>query len=56
MMRTSWRAGQWLASLRKAAAHVLGVRRVQFLGYEDGELEDTRGLRRAITDHHLEPT
>jgi LmbE family N-acetylglucosaminyl deacetylase len=31
------------------AAHVLGVRRVQFLGYEDGELEDTRDLRRAIT-------
>jgi LmbE family N-acetylglucosaminyl deacetylase len=29
--------------------HVLGVERVEFLGYEDGELEDTRNLRRDLT-------
>jgi len=34
---------------QRLAANVLGVRRVEFLGYEDGELEDTRDLRRAIT-------
>jgi len=28
---------------------VLGVERVEFLGYEDGELEDTRDLRRDVT-------
>jgi LmbE family N-acetylglucosaminyl deacetylase len=28
---------------------VLGVRHVEFLGYVDGELEDTRDLRRDIT-------
>jgi LmbE family N-acetylglucosaminyl deacetylase len=41
-----------LISIRKdeqrRAAKVLGVRTVQFLGYEDGELEDTRDLRRDI--------
>jgi LmbE family N-acetylglucosaminyl deacetylase len=31
------------------AARVLGVRAVEFLGYEDGELEDTRDLRRDIS-------
>ena len=31
------------------AARVLGVARVEFLGYEDGEIEDTRQLRRDIT-------
>lgn len=30
------------------AAHVLGVERVQFLGYPDGDLEDTRQLRRDV--------
>src|SRR5947199_1829171 len=27
---------------QRRAAHVLGVEHVKFLGYEDGELEDTR--------------
>jgi LmbE family N-acetylglucosaminyl deacetylase len=31
------------------AARVLGVERVEFLGYEDGEVEDTRDLRRDVT-------
>jgi len=31
------------------AAHALGVTRVEFLGYEDGEVEDTRALRLDIT-------
>jgi LmbE family N-acetylglucosaminyl deacetylase len=34
---------------QRCAARVLGVRGVQFLGYEDGELEDTRNLRRDVT-------
>jgi LmbE family N-acetylglucosaminyl deacetylase len=34
---------------QRAAARVLGVERVEFLGYEDGELEDTRNLRRDVT-------
>jgi LmbE family N-acetylglucosaminyl deacetylase len=34
---------------QRRAAEVLGVRRVEFLDYEDGEVEDTRDLRRAIT-------
>jgi len=34
---------------QRRAAHVLGVRHVEFLGYEDGELEDTRELRRDVT-------
>jgi LmbE family N-acetylglucosaminyl deacetylase len=42
-----------LAGIREAeqrqAAHVLGVERVDFLGYEDGEVEDTRQLRLDIT-------
>ena len=42
-----------LIRLREAeqrhAARVLGVAEVTFLGYEDGELEDTRDLRRDIT-------
>ena len=42
-----------LAGIREAeqrnAARVLGVERVEFLGYEDGELEDTRDLRRDVT-------
>jgi len=44
---------QCLVSIRqeeqRRAAHVLGVERVEFLGYEDGELEDTRDLRRDVT-------
>jgi LmbE family N-acetylglucosaminyl deacetylase len=42
-----------LASIRQdeqqQAARVLGVERVEFLGYEDGELEDTRAVRRDVT-------
>jgi LmbE family N-acetylglucosaminyl deacetylase len=42
-----------LARIREAeqrnAAQTLGVERVIFLGYEDGEVEDTRDLRRDIT-------
>ena len=34
---------------QRRAAGVLGVRSVEFLGYEDGELEDTRNLRRDIS-------
>jgi LmbE family N-acetylglucosaminyl deacetylase len=34
---------------QRNAARVLGVERVVFLGYEDGELEDTRGLRLDVT-------
>jgi LmbE family N-acetylglucosaminyl deacetylase len=37
------------AAEQRRAAEVLGVARVEFLGYEDGELEDTRELRRDIT-------
>jgi LmbE family N-acetylglucosaminyl deacetylase len=37
------------AEEQRRAALVLGVARVEFLGYEDGELEDTRDLRRDIT-------
>ena len=42
-----------LARIREAeqrnAAHTLGVKHVEFLGYDDGEVEDTRDLRRDIT-------
>ena len=34
---------------QRHAARVLGVGGVEFLGYEDGELEDTRDLRRDVT-------
>jgi LmbE family N-acetylglucosaminyl deacetylase len=34
---------------QRAAARTLGVKRVEFLGYEDGEVEDTRDLRRDVT-------
>jgi LmbE family N-acetylglucosaminyl deacetylase len=34
---------------QRNAARVLGVERVQFLGYPDGELEDTRDLRRDVS-------
>jgi LmbE family N-acetylglucosaminyl deacetylase len=37
------------AEEQRRAAQVLGVRSVEFLGYEDGELEDTRDLRRDVT-------
>jgi LmbE family N-acetylglucosaminyl deacetylase len=42
-----------LAAIRqeeqRQAARTLGVERVQFLGYTDGELEDTQAFRRDIT-------
>jgi LmbE family N-acetylglucosaminyl deacetylase len=42
-----------LASIRETeqrnAAHTLGVQHVEFLGYDDGEVADTRDLRRDIT-------
>jgi LmbE family N-acetylglucosaminyl deacetylase len=34
---------------QRNAAHTLGVERVEFLGYEDGEVEDTRRLRLDVT-------
>ena len=34
---------------QRRAAETLGVAHVEFLGYEDGELEDTRDLRRDVT-------
>ena len=37
------------AEEQRRAAQVLGVGYVEFLGYEDGELEDTRDLRRDVT-------
>ena len=37
------------AEEQQRAARVLGVKRVEFLGYDDGEVEDTRNLRRDIT-------
>jgi LmbE family N-acetylglucosaminyl deacetylase len=37
------------AEEQRNAARTLGVAHVTFLGYEDGELEDTRDLRRDIT-------
>lgn len=46
-------ASEQLAPIReeeqRRAAHVLGVEHVKFLGYEDGELDDTRDLRRDVT-------
>jgi LmbE family N-acetylglucosaminyl deacetylase len=42
-----------LVAIREAeqrnAARTLGVERVEFLGYPDGELEDSRALRRDVT-------
>lgn len=34
---------------QRSAARTLGVERVEFLGYEDGEVEDTRRLRQDVT-------
>jgi LmbE family N-acetylglucosaminyl deacetylase len=34
---------------QRNAARMLGVERVQFLGYEDGEVEETRDLRRDVS-------
>ncbi|HEV8614771.1 MAG TPA: PIG-L deacetylase family protein [Methylomirabilota bacterium] len=37
------------AEEQRNAARVLGVARVEFLGYPDGEIEDTRDLRRDVS-------
>lgn len=37
------------AEEQRHAARVLGVARVEFLGYPDGEVEDTRDLRRDVS-------
>jgi LmbE family N-acetylglucosaminyl deacetylase len=37
------------AEEQRNAARVLGVARVEFLGYPDGEVEDTRDLRRDVS-------
>src|SRR5215510_828996 len=37
------------ADEQRNAARTLGVARVEFLGYPDGEVEDTRELRRDVT-------
>ena len=46
-------APERLAAIREGeqreAARTLGVARVEFLGYEDGEVEDTRALRLDVT-------
>jgi LmbE family N-acetylglucosaminyl deacetylase len=46
---TSPRLAPIRAEEQRAAARTLGVARVVFLGYPDGELEDTRDLRRDVT-------
>jgi LmbE family N-acetylglucosaminyl deacetylase len=46
---TPARLAQIRAEEQRNAARALGVARVEFLGYHDGELEDTRDLRRDIT-------
>ena len=38
------------ADEQRSAARTLGVERVEFLGYDDGEVEDTRALRRDSGD------
>src|SRR6266542_3891093 len=48
-----WMTSERLIRIREEeqrnAARTLGVERVQFLGYEDGEVEDTRDLRRDVS-------
>ena len=46
---TSERLAPIRAEEQRRAARVLGVERVEFLRYEDGEVEDTRDLRRDLT-------
>ena len=46
---TSEQLGPIRAEEQRRAARVLRVERVEFLGCEDGEVEDTRNLRRDIT-------
>src|SRR3989304_4250656 len=42
-------AGGAVAKLGRAAARTLGVAHVRFLGYPDGEVEDSRDLRRDVS-------
>jgi LmbE family N-acetylglucosaminyl deacetylase len=46
---TSERLAKVREDEQRRACHTLGVERVIFLGYPDGELDDTRDLRRDIT-------
>ena len=46
---TSERLARIRAEEQRNAARTLGVRRVEFLGYPDCEVEDTRDLRRDVT-------
>jgi LmbE family N-acetylglucosaminyl deacetylase len=46
---TSERLAKIRQEEQQNAAQALGVQRVQFLGYPDGELEDTREVRLAVT-------
>ena len=46
---TPERLAEIRAEEQQNAAKVLGVARVEFLGYPDGEIEDTRDLRRDIS-------
>ena len=46
---TSDRLAVIRAEEQRNAARVLGVERVTFLGYPDGEIEDTRDLRRDVS-------
>ena len=46
---TSERLARIRAEEQPNAARILGVDRVEFLGYPDGELEDTHEVRRAVT-------
>jgi len=46
---TSERLARLRETEQRSAAHVLGVERVEFLGYDDGEVEDTRRLRLDVT-------
>ena len=46
---TAERLAEIRAEEQRNAARVLGVARVEFLGYPDGEIEDTRDLRRDVS-------
>jgi LmbE family N-acetylglucosaminyl deacetylase len=46
---TSGRLAPIRAEEQRRAARVLGVERVEFLGYGDGEVENSRNLRRDLT-------
>jgi LmbE family N-acetylglucosaminyl deacetylase len=50
-MMTPERLAAIRADEQRNAARTLGVARVEFLGYHDGEVEDTREVRREVTRH-----